>query len=296
VAAAAAIAPDKDPDCGSYRKYFGDMNASTWAAANDILNALPPFAKKWGLWDVDYASGYYFVDHWQLAYLGAAVALASTATENRQALGVLNAHARYFSNVVGVFGGWHAGAYMTVVKSGDNLGSPLASKNTTFGFYGPTLNWSAGGAFTIKPFSNYVASNGDIFVFADSESGNGFVTPAGFSKYVPYYVVGLSGGQCGLSASPGGAPVGLTDSYSGSAAFYIISTHPPSTGSISNIGAPTSYNTEVTGMLSYAQAVGAKVPPTVLADLVNRNQQAGLNFTSNPKWAMTTTFQQSRMR
>ncbi len=51
----------------SYKKYFCDMNSSTWAAATDIIGMLPPFAAKYGLWDVDYSSGYYFVDHWQLA-------------------------------------------------------------------------------------------------------------------------------------------------------------------------------------------------------------------------------------
>jgi hypothetical protein len=65
---------------------------------------------------------------------------------------------------------------------------------------------------------------------------------------------------------------------------------------MTSIGAPTSYNTEVTGMLSYAIAVGSSVSSSALSDLQNRNQKAGLNFTSDPKWAMTTTFAQNPHR
>ena len=51
----------------------------------------------------------------------------------------------------------------------------------------------------------------------------------------------------------------MKDSYNGSNGFFIVATKPPSTGSISGIGSPTSYNTEVVGMLNYAIAVGAPV-------------------------------------
>jgi hypothetical protein len=291
LASAAGICPDHNPECPSHKQYFSDMNSSTWAAATDIIGALPKFAQQWGLWDVDYSGGYYFVDHWQLAYLGSAVALAATATENRDAAAVLNTHVQYFNNVISTFTGWVAGAYVTVVKMGDELGSPLDWSSSNIAFYGPNITWQKGGQFTITPFSNYTPANNDIISFTDATP-----TPAGFKNFTPYYFVGLFGTNFGLAPAPGGLPLPLTDSFSGSDCFYLVSSSPPSTGSMTSIGAPTSYNTEVTGMLSYAIAVGSSVSSSALSDLQNRNQKAGLNFTSDPKWAMTTTFAQNPHR
>ncbi len=182
---------------------------------------------------------------------------------------------------------------MTVVKVGDQLGSALAQKESNFGFYGPNINWTSGGRFTLTPYSNYVPSNGDSFVFADPISGNSFVTPAGFLKYKQYYMVNLSGNQFDLAKMPGGTPIQLSDSYSGTDAFYIVATAPPTTGSIGSIGYPTSYTTEVLGMLNYASAAGTTVASATLTDLTTRNKKAGNNFTSDPKWGMTTTFIQN---
>jgi hypothetical protein len=109
-------------------------------------------------------------------------------------------------------------------------------------------------------------------------------------KYTPHYMVNLSGTQFDLATSPGGAPLPVKDSYNGSNGFFIVATKPPSTGSISNIGTPTSYNTEVVGMLNYAIAVGAPVLHKTIADLTARNQAAGLNLTSDPKWGMNSKF------
>jgi hypothetical protein len=287
LAAAAAIGPDRNPDCVSYKKYFSDMNAATWGAAHDIINALPPFANRYGMWDVDYSSGCYYVDQWQLAYLGAAVAFAASATENKDARATLKVHVRYFDQLVAKFGGWHAGAYRTIVKMGDQLGSALATSESHIAFYGPTISWQSGGHFTIAPFSNYTPANGDSIIFDDT----GF-TPAGFRNFTPYYFVNLQGTQFDLSTKRNGTPMPLSDSYSGGNTFYIVSSKPPSTGSISGIGYPTSYNTEVLGMLSYAYAAGAPISSTTIADLSLRDKNAGINFTSDPKWAMTTSFNQ----
>jgi len=157
-------------------------------------------------------------------------------------------------------------------------------------FYGPIINWTSGGQFTVTLFSNYAPTNGDVVIFNDSGA-----TPAGYSNFRPYYFVNLNGTQFSLASKPGGAPIPLTDSYSGSNFFYFVSSNPPSTGSITSIGAPTSYSTEVVGMLNFAVAAGAGVSPATLADLNYRNQQAGLTFTSDPKWAMTTTFNQKAL-
>ena len=293
VAACAGIIPSKDPDCASYGQYFNDINNTTWAAANDILGALPSFAKTGGLWDVPSETGCYWAESWMLAYLGAAVALASSATESSNAKKILQAHVKWFDYVVAQFGGWHAGNYMAMVRVGDSYGAPLAQGTSNVAFCGPTFNWTPGGNFELIPFRNYTPVNGDIVMFADSNSGNSFVTPAGFNKYQPYYMVNLSGDQFDLSSTPGGPAITLTDSYSGSDQFYIVSTNPPSTGSIANIGTPESYTTEVVGMLSYAMAVGVTVQPGTMSDLTYRNQQAGLSFVTDPKWGMATTLQQA---
>ncbi|HEX4159685.1 MAG TPA: hypothetical protein VHY79_14555 [Rhizomicrobium sp.] len=292
LAAAAGIAPDRYPDCVSYKQYFRDMNTATWEAACDIVKALPPFARKAGLWDVPYGQGYYFIDPWQLSYLGAAIALAVKTTEDRNALRVLNAHVKYFDYVSSEYGGWHVGSYMVIAKTADNQGSPLVTDPSHMAFCGPNFTWTAGGQFILTPFSNYTPVDGDIVIFADTTPATSFVTPAGFRKYKPYYMVELNGNAFGLSASKGGQPLAPTDSYSGNDQFYIVSTNPPPTGSMSAMGNPSSYNSEALGMLNYAVASGAVVSADTIADLAYRNQQAGTSYTSDPKWGMTNTFVQ----
>jgi hypothetical protein len=179
---------------------------------------------------------------------------------------------------------------MTLVKQGGGSTSPLVSSDNGVAFYGPTIQWQSGGRFLFLPFSNYVPSNGDRVIFGDSVSGMGQTAPAGFLKYTPYYFVNLSGTQFDLAASPGGSAIPVTDSYNGSNGFFIVATKPPSTGSISGIGSPTSYNTEVVGMLNYAIAVGAPVLSKTISDLTGRNQAAGLNLTTDPKWGMKSKF------
>ncbi len=192
--------------------------------------------------------------------------------------------------MVAEFGGWNAGAYMTVVKQGSGSTSPLVASDSGVAFYGPNVQWQSGSRFWFAPFSNYVPSNGDRIVFADSVSGVGQVTPAGFAKYTPYYMVNLSGTQFDLAVSPGGSAIPLTDSYNGSNGFFIAATKAPATGSISGIGSPTSYNTEVAGMLNYAIAVGAPVLDKTISDITGRNQAAELDLTTDPKWGMKSKF------
>jgi len=289
VASAAGICPDLDPNCSSYKDYLGDLNASTWMAAFNIYKALPSYAKANGLWHVP-DGGWPYIDHWQMAYLGAAVALAVSVTEDKHALIALEGLVKWFDHVVAEFGGWNAGAYMTLVKQGGGSTSPLVSSDNGVAFYGPTIQWQSGGRFLFLPFSNYVPSNGDRVIFGDSVSGMGQTAPAGFSKYTPYYFVNLSGTQFDLAASPGGSAIPVTDSYNGSNGFFFVATKPPSSGSISGIGSPTSYNTEVVGMLNYAIAVGAPVLSKTISDLTGRNQSAGLNLTTDPKWGMKSKF------
>jgi hypothetical protein len=289
VAAAAGICPDVNPDCRSYKAYFNDINSTTWTAAVDIYKALPPYAAKNGLWHVP-SGAWPYIDHWQMAYLGAAIALAAQATENKNALIALNALAKWFDHVVSKFGGWYAGSYLTVVKSGGDPGAPLVESDREVAFYGPNINWTAGGRFTVTLYSNYVPSNGDRFIFADPESGLGEITPAGFSKYKPYYMVNLNGLQFDLANTPGGTPIPLTDNYSGPERFFFFARNSPSTGSVTSIGFPTAYNSEVLGMLNYAVAAGAKVNPATIADIAYRDQQAGTNYAPDPKWAMKNSF------
>lgn len=296
LAAAAGIGPDRNPDCPSYKKYFSDMNTSTWNAAVDIIQALPPFARKLGLWFVPYGYPVYTAEQWQMAYLGAAVAMAAKVTENTRALVALHALTNYFDYLVERFSGWAAGAYLTVIRTGNQSGSPLVTNDSRIAFVGPTINWSAGGQFVVSSYFNYTPQDGDSVIFADSFSGNGFVTPAGFSKYKPYYMVNLSGDTFGLSSKRNGQAQSLTDSYSGSAQFYIVSTNPPPTGSMCEIGDPASYNSEILGMLNYAVADGIAVGSGTISDLAYRNQQAGTNYSADPKWGMTSTFTQSEPR
>jgi len=286
--AAAGICPDLNPDCKAYKQYFNDMNSLTWQAAANIYKALPPYAHQFGLWHVPSGASP-FIDHWQIAYMGAAIALGTNINENKRALLALDDLVTWFDHVVAHFGGWHAGSYMTIIKSGSQSGAPIVTGDGGVAFYGPNITWAAGGHFTLTPFSNYVPANGDKFVFADSVDALGQVTPAGFAKYTPYYVINLNGSQFDLAASRGGLAIPLTDSYSGSDRFFIVAARPPGSGSMSDIGAPTSYNTEIAGMLNYARAVGASVRKETIADLAYRNQQAGLDFTSDPKWAMTSS-------
>ncbi|HEX4081204.1 MAG TPA: hypothetical protein VHX61_20255 [Rhizomicrobium sp.] len=296
VAAAAGIGPDKNPDCVSYKKYFNDINSGTWQAASEIIRALPRFAAKAGLWNVPYGQSYYFADSWQLGYLGAAIALALTATEDANALHALDTHVKYFDFVSAQFGGWHVGSYMAVIKMSDDAGAALVTGSDHIAFCGPNITWNVGGPFILTPFSNYTPSDGDVIVFADTTDANSFVTPAGYSKYKPYYMIDLGNNTFYLSHKPGGSPLSITDSYDGSDPFYIVSTTPPSTGSIAAIGDPASYNSIALGMLNYAVAAGARVSSATIVDLAYRNQQAGTNYATDPKWAFTNTFVQSRAR
>ncbi len=293
VAAAAAICPDKNPDCPSYKQYFNDMNTATWAAANDILAALPPFAAQYGLWVMPQGTGHFAIDSWQLAYLGAAVALAASATENAGAANVLSFHVKYFDQVQAQFGGWHVASYQAIARMGKQFGAPLVTEFGNIAFIGPNFRWTAGGSFVMTPFRNYTPANGDVVMFTSS---SGSQTPEGFSQFTPYYMVNLDGNTFDLSAAPGGQALNLRDSYGGQAQFFIVSSNPPTTGSMSELGAPDSYNSEILGMLQYALAVGASVSPATVEDLAYRNQLAGTSFVSDPKWAMTYSFFQSAAR
>jgi len=290
LAAAASIGPDGNPDCVSYKKYFNDMNQSTWNAAAEIIDALPHFAAKWGLWDVQFCNGgpgSATLETWEMGYLGAAVAFAAMATENSRAFKALQATARFFNCVYTAFGGWHIGTYLTNAKMGDQYGSALARDENHFTFFGPTVNWTAGGTFTFNPFSNYRARNGDTYMFIDTG-----ISPAGFKNFKPYYMVKLDGTSFGLSATKGGKAIQLTDSYNGNNQVFIVSSDPPSTGSMAAIGDPGSYNSIVLGILKYADAVGATVLPELISDLEHRNKHAGTNYAPDPKWAMRTSFNQ----
>ena len=79
------------------------MNSLTWQAAFNICKALPQYASKYGLWHVP-SGAWQFTDHWQMAYLGSAISLAASVTENTRALFVLNALVRWFDHVVAEFG------------------------------------------------------------------------------------------------------------------------------------------------------------------------------------------------
>src|SRR6201999_2173905 len=131
---------------------------------------------------------------------------------------------KWFDHVVAEFGGWHAGAYMTIIKSGNASGAPLVTSDTGVAFYGPNVNWTAGGHFSVQATANYAPVNGDKFIFSDPADALGQTTPAGFAKYTPYYVVNLNGRTFDLAPHPAGVPVPLTDYYSGINAFFIVST------------------------------------------------------------------------
>jgi hypothetical protein len=290
LAAAASIGPDRNPDCVSYKKYFNDMNQATWNAAADIINALPPVAAKWGLWDIQFCNGgpgSATLETWEMGYLGAVVAFAATATENAHAFKALQATAKFFSAVFTAFGGWHMGTYLTNAKMGDQYGSSLVTDENHITFFGPTVNWTAGGTFTFNPFSNYMARNGDTYMFIDTG-----IVPAGFKNFKPYYMVELDGTAFGLSATNGGDPIQLTDSYNSNNQMFIIASHPPKTGSMAAIGGPGAYNSILLGILNYADAAGATVLPELTNDLGYRNRHAGTNYAPDPRWKMTTTFYQ----
>ena len=97
VATAAGICPDIDPNCESYKQYLGDLNASTWTAAFNIYKALPSYAKANGLWHVP-DGDWPYIDHWQMAYLGAAIALAVGVTEDKHALVALEGLVKWFDH------------------------------------------------------------------------------------------------------------------------------------------------------------------------------------------------------
>ena len=78
---------------------------------------------------------------------------------------------------------------MTIIKTSNIPGAPLVDSDSEVAFYGPNLNWVQGGHFTLIPFSNYAPANGDKFIFTDPADALGQVTPAGFAKYTPYYIV-----------------------------------------------------------------------------------------------------------
>jgi hypothetical protein len=290
LAAAAAICPDQHPECTSYKQYFGQMNSATWTAAVGVINALPSFAQSIGLWSTPPQGGSTVTVPWEMAYLGAAIGLACTATENKNAQSALQSHVKWFDYVVSKFGGWHAGTFHALVKTANNAGAPLVSSAAGIAFEGPTFNWTAGGHFTLIPFSNYTPTDGDKVLFGDSVGTDVKITPAGFANYVPYYMGNINGDQFDLATNPGGGAIPLTDSYDGNDTFYIVSTEPPAIGSMDAIGNPSCYNAEILGMLNYALAAGVKVNSGTISDLSYRNQQAGTNYASNPKWGFTNTF------
>lgn len=308
--AAAGIIPASMPGNTSYSTYFPDIIKATGQAQVAIINTLnsggATYAYNNGLWSTPYQVNWPIIDQWmgQGAYGAGGQSLAYALTQDSNLGTALQNSCAWIDHVVSAFGGWHVGCEETLVKTANAEGSPLATSDATIGFHGPNINWSSGtNLFTNfgvgnNNSTNYVATNNDRIIFMDPVTGDlPAPTPAGFSKYTAYYVVNASGSSPGagntfkLSATQGGSPITLTDTYSGAGVYYVWWSAAPSTGSI-NAMATSGYNTIICGGQSYAYALGKGPLLTTLNDLVSRNTAFGISYTSDPKWNMITTFSQ----
>lgn len=291
---AAAICPDIHPACASYKAYFCDMVGDNVAFYNDLLGALEtanPYAFANGLGFVS-PSALPVTEDWNLGYIGYAWCLAVSAAERSDALAPLNHLISHFGHVYETWGGWHLGAYQSIVKASNAQGAPLIASDAGYAHDGYGLSWSAGasGQFTGAQKTNGVLSDGDAWFFIDTIPSDPQACPAGFAKYTPYYAVNLSGNVFGLADSPGGAALPTTDANANADAFCMGIAN-PSTGYVaanSNAG----YGTLVLGMLNNAAAVGASVAPGLQADMTARFNAAALSFGSYPKWGMAASLDQ----
>ncbi len=171
LAAAAGIGPDRNGDCASYKRYFNDMNASTWAAAVDISRALPKYGTKYGLWSVPYQANWQLVDHWQMAYLGAALALRQPDHRGQECSARLAAQCQMVRSRSLPLWRLACGLLSDHRKNSRLPGRTTGAWRQRRRFSRAKYKLDERGPFTLQPFSNYVPANGDIYMFTDTVTG-----------------------------------------------------------------------------------------------------------------------------
>lgn len=299
IGAAAGIIPASDPDCAGYSSYFPDLVTTTGNVQTAVIAALvgstATYGANNGLWFAPWQANSVCAPPWMTAYHIGSMSLTSAINENSNVLAAATKACTWFDHVVGTLGGWHVGCYQDLVRTSDSEGGPLSVDDTSVAFHGPQMTWSsATGLFTNNgiPSNNttdWTATLNDRVVFIDILATENPVCPAGFSLFTGYYVVNVSGNTFKLSATQGGSPIVLTDNYAGTTAFFIWWSAAPSTGSMTSMNS-TGYNTMICNAMKFATALGGGPQAATLADVLARDVAFGVDFTSDPKWAMKTSF------
>jgi hypothetical protein len=284
LACAAGIVPDIAPQCAAYKTYFTDAVNTTFAAITDfVANVAPPFLRTAGFICFENMP---FTQPWMHGYQMQAIALAAKMTENANAMTYLNHLVKWPAYIRSTFGTYYVPAFEVMVRSGQTGADPYVTSSAGMSFYGIALSWdNATDTFTAGANNaNYTPNNGDVVAF-DGIGYNGSVPP-GLTAVTQYYIVNASGNNFQLALAPGGAPVSVTGTGSGTGMFFYQ--NPPPSGSIQGTPNADGYAANILGGLKLAKAAGATVDQATINAL--ESLCASVNFTTLPKYRFADAF------
>lgn len=301
VAWAAALYPDKSPDGVQIKTYFRDRLSQSAQHANAILSASVsnsyvasnaywfPIINWGGTQAVGQSSS------WQTSYMALGMAIAAGAASDLDAKTFLANRMTWLNHLLSAFGGFVMYGYYE--NSGPTVARwPVVSSDAEWGVSTPysQFSWASGtpGVFTIIPKvdTGWILTNGDKLVFDDAGT-----VPGGLSSDVPYYAVNVSGNTGNLASSPGGAALAVTTSDSNGSAqtWFIPAVMPPATANAQpspSSGSSGGYIALSHAVMSWAQALGVSGVTSLISDATARLTSTGVSFTSDPRFAMQTSF------
>lgn len=288
---AAALVPDSAVQCASYKSYFNDMNAATYAKLADYrANVAPAFWRSSGMIHFRQNGGAQILDNWMIGYHLMTIAQVAKMTEDTNALAEASQAAKWFKTIRDNLGAWHIPSYEATGRVAEASGSAYISDINDLGSYVEGFSWSSGNqTFTwthsASQNNRWVPANGDKIKW-DQDNGN---APGGLSNYTWYYVINAYGTTFKLSATLGGSAITPSDTNGGSTAF-IISTNQPTHYSVQGDTVATSYMSNILGALRLANAAGATVDSALIIDLDDRVTFENVSYADEPKYKFASTY------
>jgi hypothetical protein len=295
----AAIAGGYEPAGTVTRQYLNDVNTSIYAAYAAYIAILPAYAQAAGLYgEADLVSRN---SAWQTAYLHGVTSLVAGMTEDSGALSFSTYLARWDKWVHDNFSTWMIPFYYGVVRTGE-INTPAGNRSSnpyltsTDGFCGMNdqiqASWTTSSTtFNLSHTSGgYVPATGDQIVFATTDLGLLDPPPTNFTQYVTYFMKNVSGNNFELATSVGGTAIAAGNTMSGQK-ICIGARSQANNSNIYGGGGGSGALQENIGSMYAAQAVGATVDATTLADMAtNLGTVGGQSSGDGLKWTFGSTY------
>jgi hypothetical protein len=272
---------------------FGQSNPAVGSVPSPIFPSYAQSAYIWAPFNYNAFSGnpaYEQGPTWEQCYFGDAMCYAAMGG-NAKALQWLELMGNRISYVVSIYGAYPVYAYNQAYSfdsSGTfyNFGVELITEDALYVISqlqamttGPNWVTNSGGStlaftFAATPGNGYVPQNGDVLIPTDINGAN---HPTELSTQVPYWIVGLSGLNFNLCASPPPATTPVVIS-SGSGSGMILNYMPKAPGppaSGGNTPFSFAFTDQVQQTAKWATALGVTQFASIITDANARNIGAG---------------------